>query len=226
MNLRAYLRLVGFVAVLLIFPSLAAAQNSVKCESNNGRRNYCGNYDPDQVRFEKQISGSPCVQGRSWGVDGRGLWVDNGCRAYFRVRNGRGGGNWNHEGGGRGDQGYGGADPNGWWDRDPNDTWPPRGNRHGGRWESGGACFYRDRGFGGSYFCMRRGEARDYLPGYGNDISSIRTFGGARVIIYDGRNFSGARDRFRGDQPNLQQMQVSQMPPHTWNNRISSIRVE
>jgi hypothetical protein len=56
--------------------------------------------------------------------------------------------------------------------------------------------------------------------------SASRTFGGARVIIYDKQNFSGARDRFRGDQPNLQQMQVSQMPPHTWNNRISSIRIE
>ena len=117
MNLRAYLRLLGLVAVFLIFPSLAAAQNSIKCESNNGRRNYCGNFDPDQVRFERQISGSPCVQGRSWGVDRRGLWVDNGCRAFFRVRS-RGDRN---EGGG----GYPGDNPNGWWNRDPNDTWPP-----------------------------------------------------------------------------------------------------
>jgi Protein of unknown function (DUF3011) len=218
MNLRVYLRLVGFMAVLLIFPSLAAAQSSIKCESNNGRRNYCGNYDPSQVRFEKQISGSPCVQGRSWGVDGRGLWVDNGCRAYFRVRSG---GNPNQGGGG-----YGGANPNGWWNRVPNDTWPPRGNWRGGNWGSGGACFYTDRGFGGRYFCMRRGEARPSLAGYGNQISSIRTFGGAWVIIFDGRNFSGARARFRGDQPNLQRMGVAQLPGHTWNNRISSLRVE
>jgi hypothetical protein len=218
MNLRVYLRLAGLVAVLLIFPGLAAAQNFIKCESNNGRRNYCGNYDPDQVRFERQISGSPCVQGRSWGVDRRGLWVDNGCRAFFRVRS-RGDRN---EGGG----GYADDNPNAWWNRDPNDTWPPRGNWHGGKWESGGACFYKDRGFGGSYFCMRRGEARDYLPGYGNDISSIRTFGSARVIIFDARNFGGARDRIRGDQPNLQQLGVAQLPGHTWNNRISSIRVE
>ena len=218
MNLRAYLGLVGLMAVLLIFPSMATAQDSIKCESNNGRRNYCGNYDPNQVRFEKQISGSPCVQGRSWGVDRSGLWVDNGCRAYFTVRR-RG----NRE---QGRRGYAGDNPNGWWNRDPNDRWPPGGNWRGGRWESGGACFYNDRGFGGGYFCMRRGEARQSLPGYGNDISSIRTFGGAWVIVYDKQNFSGARDRFRGDQPNLQQMQVSQMPPHTWNNRISSIRVE
>jgi len=73
---------------------------------------------------------------------------------------------------------------------------------------------------------MRRGEARDSLPGYGNDISSIRTFGGAYVIIYDKQNFSGARARFRGDAPNLQQLGVAQLPGHTWNNRISSIRVE
>src|SRR5690348_4710494 len=139
MNLRAYLRLVGFLAILLIFPSLAAAQNSIKCESNDGRRNYCGNYDPDQVRFERQISGSACVQGRSWGVDGRGLWVDRGCRAYFTVgRRPHGGGERNYDDRDRGDrdradhdrgdQDRGEANRNGWWSRDPNDTWPPRGN--------------------------------------------------------------------------------------------------
>ncbi|MGO8717653.1 MAG: DUF3011 domain-containing protein [Acidobacteriaceae bacterium] len=30
-------------------------------------------------------SGSPGIQGRTWGFDGRGIWVDRGCRAEFRV---------------------------------------------------------------------------------------------------------------------------------------------
>jgi len=26
-----------------------------------------------------------CMQGYSWGYDEGGIWVDHGCRAYFRV---------------------------------------------------------------------------------------------------------------------------------------------
>ncbi|MEO6965944.1 MAG: DUF3011 domain-containing protein, partial [Acidobacteriaceae bacterium] len=33
-----------------------------------------------------QRSGSPCIQGRTWGFDRRGIWVDRGCRADFVVR--------------------------------------------------------------------------------------------------------------------------------------------
>ena len=303
MKFQVYIRYAGLIAAVLIFPALAAAQDSIKCESNDGRRNYCGSYDYRQVQLEKQISGSPCVSGRSWGVDDRGLWVDNGCRAYFTVRtrshrdgyerrgddnygnqdsircesndgrrnycgnydynrvrldrqisdspcvNGR---SWGvddrglwvdngcralftiegrsrHDGNGdRGEHGgaYGGYSNNGWWDPDPNDSWPPRGEWRGGKWASGGACFYQDREFRGSYFCMRRGEQREELGGYGDQISSIRTFGGVRVTIYDDRDFRGARETVAGDQPELQRLRVSQKPGHTWNNRISSIRIQ
>jgi hypothetical protein len=61
-------------------------EQTVRCESNNGRRNYCGQYDPDDVRMDRQISGSPCIEGQTWGVDRRGLWVDRGCRADFVIR--------------------------------------------------------------------------------------------------------------------------------------------
>jgi hypothetical protein len=59
------------------------------CSSNDGRRNYCsipGNGNPNGVMMSRQISGSACVQGQTWGVDRRGLWVDRGCRAEFRTR--------------------------------------------------------------------------------------------------------------------------------------------
>ncbi len=287
----AFSRFIRTTLVLLAFTALAAAQDSVKCESNDGRRNYCGQYG-EHVRLERQISGSPCVEGQTWGVDRTGLWVDRGCRAYFTVRgNSRGRGNlnqgvavggqdsvtcesndgnrrycgqygnqvrmdrqisgspcvegqtWGVDGTGlwvdrgcraiftvRGPlQGRGnlpGGPNSPWWNRDAGDTWPPRGDWHGGNWGAGGACFYTDRGFGGSYFCMRRGEQRDSLSGYGDQISSIRVFGGARVLAFDDRNFSGARATLRRDTPNLEQVPVSQKPGHTWNNRISSLRVQ
>lgn len=58
----------------------------VSCSSNDGRRNWCAIDPRADVRLSRQISGSPCIQGQTWGVDRRGLWVDRGCRAEFRVR--------------------------------------------------------------------------------------------------------------------------------------------
>lgn len=60
--------------------------NTVTCSSNDGRRNWCAVDPRANVRLSRQISGSPCVQGQTWGVDRRGLWVDRGCRAEFQVR--------------------------------------------------------------------------------------------------------------------------------------------
>ena len=198
-------------------------QGAIKCESNDGRRNYCGHYDFDQVRMERQISGSPCVQGRTWGVDRDGLWVDRGCRAYFTIRSDRDRrGDYDRDRGNDRDR----DDDHGWWQRDSDDIWPPRGNWHGGRWEKGGACFYQDRDFGGAFFCLRRGEQRESLGGYGDDISSIRTFGGTRVTVFDDRNFSGARETLDRDVSDLRQLSVRQKPGHTWNNRISSVAVQ
>lgn len=61
----------------------------ITCSSNNGGRNYCsipGNGNRNRIQMTRQISGSPCIEGRTWGVDRRGLWVDKGCRAEFRSR--------------------------------------------------------------------------------------------------------------------------------------------
>ena len=85
MRFTAYLRFLGVALAFLILPMLAAAQDSVKCESNDGNRQYCGNYSPDQVRFDRQISESSCTEGQTWGVDRDGLWVDRGCRAIFLI---------------------------------------------------------------------------------------------------------------------------------------------
>jgi hypothetical protein len=54
----------------------------------------------------------------------------------------------------------------------------------------------------------------------------IRLFGRARAIIFDDRNFSGARQKVLVDVGDLRQYRVSQKPGHTWNNRVSSIRVQ
>lgn len=61
----------------------------LRCSSDDGGRHYC-QIDPNaRVRMDRQVSGSPCVDGRTWGRDRRGIWVDRGCRADFVVNNGR-----------------------------------------------------------------------------------------------------------------------------------------
>jgi Protein of unknown function (DUF3011) len=57
----------------------------ITCSSNDGRRNYCSVNGRD-IRLTRQISGSPCIQGQTWGYDKHGVWVDRGCRAEFSVR--------------------------------------------------------------------------------------------------------------------------------------------
>jgi hypothetical protein len=58
----------------------------ITCSSNNGKRNWCDVGGRRNITLNRQISGSPCIQGQTWGIDNRGVWVDNGCRADFRVR--------------------------------------------------------------------------------------------------------------------------------------------
>jgi len=211
MKISTMLRYVAPPLAMLVLPAVSFAQQTFKCEANNNNRKYCGSYRPDEVRMQEQISGSPCIEGQTWGVDRQGLWVERGCRAVFVV------GRYGGPGGGPGGPG------GGWWDPEPGVDWPPRGDWHGGNWGRGGACFYRDRNFSGNFFCLRRGEARESLGNLGDDISSIRVFGNARVTVYNDRNFSGGSGRTSGDVPDLRQW--SFRGGHTWNNRISSVRV-
>ena len=82
-----------------------------------------------------------------------------------------------------------------------------------------GACFYRDAGFRGEYFCVRAGEDLPYIPGGLNDeISSIRTFGRAQVVVFRDKRFSGRSEVFAQDVYNLRNA--------GWNDRLSSLRVD
>jgi len=59
---------------------------SFYCESGDGKRHYCNVGDRGTVRLVRQRSGSPCIEGRTWGRDQNGVWVDRGCRADFELR--------------------------------------------------------------------------------------------------------------------------------------------
>ena len=46
-------------------------------ESGDGKRHYCSVGDRGTVRLVRQRSGSPCIEGRTWGRDQNGIWVWN-----------------------------------------------------------------------------------------------------------------------------------------------------
>ncbi|WP_133499930.1 DUF3011 domain-containing protein [Cognatilysobacter terrigena] len=60
----------------------------LRCESDKGRRHSCAISTEGSVRLVKQLSHTACIEGDTWGVDARGLWVDHGCRAEFEVGGG------------------------------------------------------------------------------------------------------------------------------------------
>lgn len=85
-------------------------------------------------------------------------------------------------------------------------------------------CFYKDVNFQGAQWCYRPGDELADLRDRRNEISSIRVFGRARVIVYDQREFQGAADEFDMDVPDLtlRNMEGSR----NWNDHIDSFQVE
>ena len=96
MSLNTKIKTLCFAAASLLLccsPSHLQAQSGttaqrgrrITCASDDGRRHYCPIRTEGAVRMVNQRSGSPCIQGRTWGYDRRGIWVDRGCRADFVV---------------------------------------------------------------------------------------------------------------------------------------------
>ena len=100
-----------------------------------------------------------------------------------------------------------------------------------GRWghpqpPRAGACFYKDAGFNGDYFCMRAGDRWPSMPhGFNDQISSIRLFGGAVVQIFENGDFGGRHARIRHDVDTLMRFRLPSDPAKSWNDRISAIAV-
>jgi hypothetical protein len=60
-------------------------RRTFRCESRNDRRAYCSIPTHGHVEVYKQRSSRPCTYGRSWGVNGNSVWVEDGCKAEFAV---------------------------------------------------------------------------------------------------------------------------------------------
>jgi hypothetical protein len=76
---------VAIIVVSLLAP-LAVAQNTIRCESDYNRRKVCTFSGWGRPALSRQLSKTACIEGRTWGRDGRnGVWVSDGCRAEFII---------------------------------------------------------------------------------------------------------------------------------------------
>ena len=76
------------ITVLLLAPAVFA--ETFRCESKDNRRHECSFDSWGRVEILRQISISDCIEGSTWGREGRHrVWVSDGCRADFVVRRDR-----------------------------------------------------------------------------------------------------------------------------------------
>lgn len=76
---------IGSVLLFFFSQSLLADSRHMTCNSRDSQYNYCRVHTEDQVRLSRQLSSHECIEGRTWGYDRHGIWVDRGCRAEFIV---------------------------------------------------------------------------------------------------------------------------------------------
>ena len=60
---------------------------AVSCGSEGYRYRFCA-VDlggSGRAYVDRQISGSACIEGRTWGWNRAGIWVDQGCEAVFTI---------------------------------------------------------------------------------------------------------------------------------------------
>lgn len=76
---------------------------SITCESRDYRPGHC-RVDWRHAQLVRQLSKTACIEGRTWGMDRSGIWVNDGCAGVFAPAR-------------RGHHGAGGWRPGPGWDR-------------------------------------------------------------------------------------------------------------
>jgi hypothetical protein len=60
-------------------------RETIECRSSGYAFTRC-DVEWSEARLIEQLSDSECIEGRTWGVDRHGLWVDKGCGGRFSGR--------------------------------------------------------------------------------------------------------------------------------------------
>ncbi len=75
----------ALLAIAWIAPAIAAPPSGMRfrCESDRSEPKYCAVSTREGITLVKQLSRTPCMQGRNWDYDRHGVWVSHRCRAEF-----------------------------------------------------------------------------------------------------------------------------------------------
>jgi hypothetical protein len=84
-------------------------------------------------------------------------------------------------------------------------------------------CLYQDIHYEGWAECYRPGDQVPTMRDHNNNVSSIRIFGRAAIIIYDNTNFRGQSAEFTSDVPDLGLR--SFIGSRSWSDKIESFEV-
>ena len=76
------------VGTVVLVASGSVFAQSIHCESRDYRRNYCPTGRITGAQIISQTSNAACIQGRSWGWDSNGIWVNSGCAGDFAFQGG------------------------------------------------------------------------------------------------------------------------------------------
>jgi Protein of unknown function (DUF3011) len=77
----------GLMLATLILAPTAAFADRMRCGSVDYKYKMCPtDREPRYVRVARRYSKRPCIEGRTWGYNRRGIWVNHGCDADFDFR--------------------------------------------------------------------------------------------------------------------------------------------
>ena len=80
-------KLLVSLAFALFAAASVSAQETVKCESVDGKYRECVVNGTGRVVMTRQHSDANCIEGKNWGYRDGVVWVDSGCRGEFAVSN-------------------------------------------------------------------------------------------------------------------------------------------
>lgn len=76
----------SYCIFLLNLPVAWGQSNFITCQSLADRYRHCfARTRRAQVEVYRELGSVPCERDKTWGVDERGIWVDGGCRARFKL---------------------------------------------------------------------------------------------------------------------------------------------
>ena len=76
---------VGLAWLIGLAPPAAAQSASVSCSSQPGESQHCAADTSAGVALARSTGTAPCLLGKNWGYDDKGVWVSDGCGGEFML---------------------------------------------------------------------------------------------------------------------------------------------